>query len=80
MQISQYIHFFGIVLHSFLLALTLGTLSRWFPNFGNAMQFISAAVVVCFFGAGLMIRKSEFTTLIFFGLFVLGFGGGLAWL
>jgi hypothetical protein len=80
MQISQYIHFFGIVLHSFLLALTLGTLSRWFPSFGNAMGYISAAVVVCFFGAGLMIRKSEFTTLIFFGLFVLAFGGGLAWL
>jgi len=80
MQISQYIHFFGIVLHSFLLALTLGTLSRWFPSFGNAMGYISAVVVVCFLGAGLMIRKSEFTTLIFFTLFVLGFGGGLAWL
>jgi hypothetical protein len=44
------------------------------------MQFISAVVVVCLFGAALMVRKPEFTTLIFFTLFVLGFGGGLAWL
>lgn len=80
MPFSQYVYFFGIVLHSFLFALTLGHLSRWFPAFGNAMGFISAVVVICFFGAGLIIRKQEFTTVIFFTLFVLLFGGGMAWL
>ncbi|MGB2924366.1 MAG: hypothetical protein WBB82_03615 [Limnothrix sp.] len=80
MPFSQYVYFFGIVLHSFLFALTLGHLSRWFPAFGNAVGIIAGVVVAIAFGFCLMVRKAEVTALCFFAGFVIALAGGMAWL
>jgi len=80
MPFSQYVYFFGIVLHSFLFALTLGHLSRWFEPIGHAVGVITIVCAIACFAFCLMARRSEVTALFFFGAFILAMGGGMAWL
>ena len=80
MNLYQGVYFFAITLSSFLLALTLGHLSRWFPTFGLVMQTIVTVIAVCAFVFCLLKRDNELTAACFFCGFILAFAGGMAWL
>ena len=79
MDIYQGVYFFGVTLNSFLLALTLGHLSRWFEPIGHTVGIIGIICAICLLFFAAMVRKSEVTALIFFGLFIVAFGGHLVW-